>query len=487
LHTLGYTEKVVVIGAGISGLACAFRLKQLGLAPVVLESTNKPGGVIQTLQRNGYLFEAGPQCPRFPEPVWKLLRDLRLENEFVAGDPKAKRYILRNGRLHLAPFSPGGLIRTGLVDFRSKLRILTEVFGRTAPPDQEESLAEFVQRKFGQELADYLVDPLISAIFLADPRKMGMQSAFPQLVDWERTRGSLVRGALAARRSSRSHTAPRAASASHKQKPQTANLRVTDALPSLGSFKSGMGLLPEALARELSENVRYGQGVASVSASQRASGEPNSGWTVHLKNGPEITAESLVLAVPAYTAASLLEQSAPQLASLLDAIEYSPVCVVSAAYDQPSVSRPLDGFGFMAPRKEGLQTICTFWNSSLFAGRAPSGKVLVTSFAGRDSHSTLFTGSEADCAQIVHAENATVLGITAEPLDRMVWRNTRALPQYNVGHAERVMQITETLRQLPNLLLAGSYLTGRSIADCAQIAFHVAENVHSRSEGKNIQ
>jgi protoporphyrinogen/coproporphyrinogen III oxidase len=476
-----------VIGAGISGLACAFRLKQLGLVPVVLESTNKPGGVIQTVQRNGYLFEAGPQCPRFPEPVWKLVRDLRLETEFIAGDPKAKRYILRNGHLHVAPFSPGGLIRTGLVDFRSKLRILTEVFGRTAPPDQEESLVEFVQRKFGEDVADYLVDPLISTIFLADPRKIGMQSAFPKFVDWERTRGSLIRGALAARRSSRNHAAPRANSTSHKQKPKTTNLRVTDALPSLGSFKSGMGLLPEALARELSENVRYGQGVASVSASEGGNGAPNSAWTVHLKNGPGITAESLVLAVPAYAAASLLQQSAPRLASLLEAIEYSPVCVVSAAYDQSSVSRTLDGFGFMVPRKEGLQTICTFWNSSLFTGRAPNGKVLVTSFAGRDSRSTLFTGAEADCAQIVHAENARVLGITGEPVDRVVWRNTRALPQYNVGHAQRVMQMTETLRELPNLHLAGSYLTGRSIADCAQIAFHVAENVHSRSEGKDIQ
>lgn len=470
----------MVIGAGISGLACAFRLKQLGIGPLVLESANEPGGVIQTVQRNGFLFEGGPQCPRFPEPVWKLVRDLRLENEFVAGDPKAKRYILRQGRLHLAPFSPGGLLRTGLVDFRSKLRILTEVFGHTTPPEYEESLSEFVERKFGVEIADYLVDPLISTIFVADSRKMGMESAFAMLVDWERTHGSLVRGALAARRLSQNKAGPRPTSKPVGRKAKSTNLRITDALPSLGSFKSGMGVLPEALARELRENIRYGQGAEYVSRARGANDAPSGGWTVHQKDGSDITAEFLVLAVPAYAAASLLEQSAPRLASLLTAIEYSPVCIISAAYGADSLSHPLDGFGFMVPRREGMETICTFCNSSLFAGRAPSGKVLVTSFAGRNPGSALFAATEEESAQIVHSENAKVLGITGEPIDRIVWRHACALPQYNVGHAQRVMQITETLCELPNLHLAGNYLTGRSIGDCVQIAFHVAENVHSR-------
>lgn len=476
----------MVIGAGISGLACAFRLKQLGIEPMVLESADKPGGVIQSVQRNGYLFEAGPQGPRFPEPVWKLVRDLHLENEFIAGDPKAKRYIFRQGRLHLVPFSPGGLIGTDLVDLRSKLRIVADLFGHTAPPKQEESLAEFAERKFGKDIADYLVDPLVSTIFVADPSKMGMESAFPQLVEWERSHGSLIRGALAARRS-KQNTAKARRSELGTKKANSASLRVTDALPSLGSFKSGMGVLPEALARELGESVRYGQAVASLCPLRGEDGALSSGWTVQLRGGGAITAERVVLAVPAYAAACVMEGSAPQLASLLSAIEYSPVCVVAAAYDATNLSRPLDGFGFMVPRREGMEIICTFWNSWLFEGRAPKGKVLLTSFAGRDPRSVLFTASEEECAQMVHSENARVLGIIGEPIDRMVWRNARALPQYNVGHARRVIRISESLSELPNLHLAGNYLTGRSIGDCVQIAFDVAENVHSHYQQGNIQ
>jgi oxygen-dependent protoporphyrinogen oxidase len=194
-----------------------------------------------------------------------------------------------------------------------------------------------------------------------------------------------------------------------------------------------------------------------------------------------------VLAVPAYVAACLMERSAPQLASLLAAIDYSPVCVVAAAYDATSLSRPLNGFGFMVPRRERMETICTFLNSWLFEGRAPNGKVLLTSFAGRDPRSVLFKASEQEAAQIVHSENARALGITGEPVERMVWRNAHALPQYNVGHARRVREITETMRKLANLHLASNYLTGRSIGDCVQFAFGIAENVHSHSQRRNIQ
>lgn len=197
----GYIEKVVIIGAGISGLSCAFRLRQLGIPSLVLEAKERAGGVIATIRRNGFLFEAGPQCPRFPAAVWRLVRDLNLESKFVPGDPKAKRYILRHGRLHPAPFSPMELVTTRLVGLASKFRILTEVFRSSQPPVHEESLARFVQRKFGPEVLDNLVDPIIATIFLGDADKLGMDSAFPALVEWERNRGSLVRGAIRARKS----------------------------------------------------------------------------------------------------------------------------------------------------------------------------------------------------------------------------------------------------------------------------------------------
>jgi oxygen-dependent protoporphyrinogen oxidase len=479
LLAVGYTEKIVVIGAGISGLACAFRLKQFGLHPIVLEAAERAGGLIETVRRNGFLFEAGPQCPRFPESVWKLVRDLNLELEFVPGDRKAKRYVLRDGRLHLAPFSPGGLLTTRLVNSQSKLRVLAEVFGHSSPPTHEESLAEFIERKFGTEVLDYLVDPFISTIFFGDSRKMGMQSAFPALVEWERSRGSLVRGALRARKSKRNSAASGDLSTAASSNSSTGNLRVTDALPSLGSFKSGMGALPEKLAEELKDNIRYCQRIEFIEPSRNPGSAPSDGWEIHLRNSQQITTGSLVLAVPAYAAASLLERSAPKLASLLKAIEYAPACVVSSAYERSKVSHSLDGFGFMVPRREGLETICTFWNSSLFQAHAPRDRILMTSFAGRDVSSGLFAMPEEECGQTIEAENARILGITGSPIDRTVWRNPRALPQYNVDHAKRVTEIGNVLAALPNLYLACNFLTGRSIGDCVQIASGIAENLDS--------
>ena len=452
----------------------------------MLEGAEQPGGMIATVRRNGFLFEAGPQCPRFPASVWALVMELNLEKEFLYGDPKAKRYIWKQGLLHPAPFSAVEIMTTRLVDLRSKLRFLGEPFGNTRPPDHEESLAEFVHRKFGSEVLEYLVDPVISTVFLGDSRKMGMESAFPALVEWERSRGSLVRGAIGGSMAKRRRADPDGSRTPNRHETNRRRLHLTDALPSLGSFRSGMGILPEKLSEALGESMKYGARAESVEPVRSENGTPMAGWRIRVQGGEEITAELLVLALPAYVAARLLERSAPQLGALLGEIEYASMCAVSTAYERDQVSHPLDGSGFMVPRREGLHTICTFWNSSLFKGRAPDGKVLMTSFAGRDSNGTLAALPDEECAQTIHAENTRILGIRGAPVDQMVWRYPRALPQYNVGHAKRVTEIQRLLRRFPSLGLVGNYLTGRSIGDCAELASRVAEDVNSRFRKSNI-
>jgi protoporphyrinogen/coproporphyrinogen III oxidase len=477
---VGYAEKVVIIGAGISGLACAYRLRQLGVSCVVLEAASRPGGVIATERRNGFLFEAGPQCPRFSAPVWEMMREVGLDREFVAGDPKAKRYVLRNGDLHRAPFSPGGLLTTGLVSTGSKLRILTEVFSSSAPPATEETLAAFVRRKFGSEILDNLVDPIVSTVFLGDAEKMGMQSAFPALVDWERGSGSLVRGAIRARnRRSRSAVSPGGQPASSNGTKRS--LRVTDSLPPLGSFRTGMAALPEHLAAYLGPAIRYDAKVASLASGSAATMSGAKLWRIVTAVGETLIAQNVILAVPSHAAGSLLDNVSPNLAGLLEEIEYAPLCVVSAAYERSSVKNSLDGFGFMVPRREGLRTICTFWNSSLFSGRAPQDRVLITSFARMNDPQ--FGTSAQEIGEQVHHENARILGISAAPVERQVWSNEEALPQYNVGHAERVSKIAQALRQYPNLQVIGSFLRGRSIGDCVDVAFAAADDLYGRIGG----
>jgi oxygen-dependent protoporphyrinogen oxidase len=181
-----------------------------------------------------------------------------------------------------------------------------------------------------------------------------------------------------------------------------------------------------------------------------------------------------------------LETNAPELARHLKAIEYAPICAVSSAYRRSDVANGLNGFGFMVPRREGLHTICTFWNSSLFCGRAPEGTALITSFAGREGDGAFAAMTDEASAQTVEAENAQVLGIKGQPIDRVVWRDAHALPQYNVGHTKRIAAISDALRTLPNLHLAGNFLKGRSIGDCVDVASRVAENLHSQLQQPNI-
>src|SRR5262245_46723832 len=462
---MGYKEQVVVVGAGLSGLACGFRLKKLGFAPLVLERSDRPGGLIASIHKNGFLFESGPQCPRFPASARQLVHELKLAGEFVPGPARPKRYVLRYGSLHAVPFSPVGLLATRLVGTATKLRILCDLFGKTRPPDHEETLAEFVRRKFGAEILDNLVEPIVATVFQSDAKRMGMGSALPALVDFERQHGSVLRGAIEARGTQKEQAA------THRPGTPSGRLHVTDALPGQGSFRQGMAALPERLAEELDESLRYRSEIASIDRAPLGV----SGWRIQLADGEKIETEHLVLAVPAYEAGKHLRGAHPQLAGRLSSVEYSPACVVGLAYNRSQVGHPLDGFGFMVPRREGLNTICTFWNSSLFPQRAPATKVVLTSFARISEDGS--PESLTMLARRVEAENSRVLGISGAPLDRMTWSAARAMPQYAVGHGKLMAEIRSDLASLPNLHLIGNYLSGRSIGDCIEVAEKAAKEV----------
>ena len=245
--------EVIVIGAGITGLACAFRLQQAGIHVLVLEASDSPGGMIATVEKNGFLFEAGPQAPRFPREVWELVSELGIEDAFVHGNTRAERYILKDGQLHRAPFSPLSFLSTKLVDGASKYRLVTEVLRRSRPPEGEETLAGFVRRKFDDDVLAYLVEPFTSAIFAGDTEQIGVESAFPFLARWEGEHGSVMRGAIR----SRKRGTPTGSQSGTMPVRSGRQLVVTDALPTMGSFRKGLGTLPKAIAQRLGDSIRF--------------------------------------------------------------------------------------------------------------------------------------------------------------------------------------------------------------------------------------
>ena len=470
-------RQTVVIGGGITGLACAYRLKRLGASVTLLESSDRVGGVIQTSRRNGFLFEGGPQCPRFPRVLRELVRDIGLEDAFVRASSRARRYVVKGGQLYPAPLSPWALLGTRLVGFRDKARFVGEPFGHAAPPESEESVADFVRRKFGAETLDYLVDPFVSAVFFADPEDMGMESALPSLARWEREHGSVFRGAIKSRNSNGSHPMPPESTASAHS---SSSVRLSEALPPLGSFSTGLTALTDRLGEKLGPSVRLGARVEGMR-------QDRARWFVRLEGEEEIAAESVVIATPTYEAASLLQRAGPRLSSMLAGIPYSPLVVVCSAYDRNQVRHPLQGFGFVVPRREGLRTISCTWNSSLFPDRAPAGKVLITTLARPRAGDPLLAMSEEAIAKLVEGEVSVVLKISGSPADRMVWKCPKALPHFRIGHAQRVAEIHQELRALRGLCLAGNYLEGRSIGDCVGFAFRVADDIGGDRKARAVQ
>jgi protoporphyrinogen/coproporphyrinogen III oxidase len=451
--------QAAVIGAGISGLACAYRLQQLGLDVGVFESNSVPGGMIDSVKKDGVLFEAGPQSFQGTPPLLELIRELGLETQLQKADPRAPRYVLLHHRLRKVPMSPQALLASTLLNPVSRWKIASEPFRKSQPPTEEESVAAFVRRKFGNEILEYLVAPFVSGVYAGDPEKLSLKAAFPTLDEWERQYGSVLRGAVNSR--------------------PAKNKRM--GAPPLCSFTHGVAALPRALAASLDDALHYEARAVSVNFSTQpsvADGSAASEIRI-VQNGQEqrFSANAVIIATPAYAAAHLLETFSPQLARTLSGIAYAPVAVVACTYYRQQVGDPLEGFGFLVPRGEKVRTLGTVWNSSLFPGRAHEGGVTITSFIGGATDPDIIQLHEENIAAIVAEENARILGITGPPLEIAVWKYPRALPQYNLGHGHIVAAIRDAERASPGLFFAGNYLEGPAVGKCVANGFQTAEAV----------
>ena len=378
--------QVAIIGAGISGLACAYRLQQLGVDVTVFESNDSAGGLIDSVQKDSLLFEAGPQSFQGTPALLALIRELGLEAQLQKADPRAPRYVLLHGRLRKIPMSPQALLASTLLNPISRWKIASEPFKKSKPPTEEESVATFVRRKFGSEILEYLVAPFVSGVYAGDPEKLSLKAAFPTLDEWERQYGSVLRGAMKSRPPKEQRTAA----------------------PPLCSFTNGVAALPRAMAAKLGEAMQYETRAVSVdfaSTGQRAGTGVGTACEIRIvRNGQEqsASASAVVIATSAYAAAHLLETSSPHLAQTLSAFAYAPVAVVAGTYYRQQVGDPLEGFGFLVPRGEKVRALGTVWNSSLFPGRAHAkAACTITSFIGGATDPEIMDLHEENIAAIV--------------------------------------------------------------------------------------
>ncbi len=449
----------VVVGAGISGLAAAFRLVRAGLRVAVLEASSRPGGALLTHETKGFRFELGPNTVLESDPsLPALIRDSGLEGERVVAAPAARRrWVWHGGRLRELPGGPRAFLLSPLFPPAAKLRLLREpwVPAPAVGGQDEETIAAFVRRRLGEAFLERAVGPFVSGVFAGDPERLAVRWAAPRIAALEAEHGSLIRGALARRKG-----APRA--------PRGAMV----------SLRGGLEQLPRHLARELGV-VRYGIACRGV----RRDGER---FLVEHAGGA-VGARRVLLAVPADVAAALLAEVTGGRSRLLAEIPYAAVAVVAAGYRRQDVAQPLDGFGFLRALGgggAGLRLLGCLFTSSLFPDRAPEDCVALTAFFGGRTDPEAAAWSDERLGAVAQEELGRALGVRGQPLASVVRRWPRAIPQYELGHGRFVALQAELERDLPGLYLAGNYLHGVSVADCVRDATALAARVAAGGAGR---
>ncbi len=448
---------LLVTGGGISGLAVAFGARRRGASVEVFDAAARAGGVIGTVHRDGALFETGPNSALDTTPlINELLDALGIRNERLEASAVAStRFIVRDGKLIALPTSPGAFLTTRAFSLRAKLRLAREPFIAPAPADAEESIAAFVRRRLGTEFLDYAIDPFVSGIYAGDPERISVPAAFPRLHALEQNYGSLIKGQIKGARERKRNTGT--------------------ARNSAGSFSFGGGMqtVTDALARAVGA-VTTGVHVQAIAR------DAGAGWTVTgTRDGERIVrrAKAVVLAVPAYEAAVLVRELAPSAAQGLAAIDYAPIASVATAYRRADVGHPLAGFGFLVPKKERREILGSLFSSSMFEGRAPAGTVLLTTFVGGQRNPDLVVKTDTELGNLVHDELRVLVGATSAPRWFAITRWTHAIPQYDIGHRQRLRPVDEAERALPGLFFSGSYRGGLSVGDCIKSADAMADTV----------
>lgn len=455
--TLPAAVDAIIVGAGVSGLTTAYRLMRQGWRVQVFEAADRPGGSIGSNREQEFLWESGPNSALNTTPlISQLVHDLGIADQYLDANTAAKkRYIVRNGQLSAIPYSPFSMLTTPVFSLRAKLALLREPFVPRGDPQVEESVSHFVQRRLGREFLDYAIEPFVAGIYAGDPDALSLPAAFPRLQAAEQRYGSLIRAQLfgAYERSRRKEV--------RKDKAHSF------------SFRNGMQTLTDALASSLPPLALN----APVQTIERAA----DGWiNVSARQGEQTLtcrAKVLVLASPADQSAGLVAPFAADAAASLRDIRYAPVAILINGWRQADLGHALDGFGFLAPRVEQRRILGTLFSSSMFNERAPDGHALLTTFIGGLRQPALASAADDELIELVQQEHNQLLAATGQPQWHRLVRHQRAIPQYTMGHPDRLRRADAARAAMPGLFYCANWRGGVSLADCVKAAHTTADEV----------
>jgi len=437
-------KSVAIIGAGITGLTAAFYLKRRGASVTVFEAGSRAGGVIQSLRREGFLAEFGPNTILETSPkIAQLVRDAGLGSRKLNTDPKAEaRYVVRYRRPIEMPGSPAGFFTTPLFTAKAKLAVLREPFVKPRRDGIEESIAQFVVRRFNQEFLDHAVDALVAGVYAGDPHKLSLSHAFPKLKALEDKYGSMIKGQILGARE-------------RKKSGEVAK----DRAPKF-SFDEGLQVLPDTLAAQLSDSLKLNTPVTKLT-------KTGNGWRVTTADG-ETEFSAVIYCGTAYKLAELQIEGASVGSTALPTfseINYPPVASVVLGFRREDVTHPASGFGMLIPKIEGFKILGTIFSSALFPNRAPAGHLTLTSYIGGARYPELALQSPEQLIETTLADLRVLLGVKGLPVFTQTAVYPRAIPQYNVGYGKYRQLLNEIEAAAPGLFFAGHYRDGVSLGD----------------------
>ena len=466
-------KSVAIAGAGITGLTAAFYLKRKGVPVAVYEASARVGGVIKSLRKDGYLAEFGPNTLLETSPkIGQLVRDAGLQSRRLDPDPKAEaRYVVRYRRPVEMPGKPLGFFTTELFSLKAKLAVLREPFVKPRRDGVEESIAQFVVRRFNQEFLDHAIDALVAGIYAGDPYKLSVTHAFPKLKALEDNYGSMIKGQIFGARE-------------RKQRGEVAK----DRAPKF-SFDEGLQVLPDTLATQLGDAVKLNTPVLKLT-------QLADGWRVATTSG-EVEHSAVIFCGTAKRLAGLMVELSDTVGSPLPAdgahgvtrpasaldvsgfseIRYPPVASVVLGFRREDVANPCEGFGMLIPRIEGFKILGTIFSSSLFPNRAPAGHLTLTSYVGGERFPELASLPAEQLYEIVREDLRVLLGVKGKPTFENCVFYPHAIPQYNVGYGRFKDLMNEVEAKAPGLFLAGHYRDGISLSDSIVSGINVAERV----------